>query len=109
MSKRQTLKRPVPVREVLAGLIKPGDWQALEQRRRLRAVWEKVVPEPVRSHTRLADFSRRELRVEVSASVWVQELQFLKPKILNAFAEALGKGVVREVRFRLGAGMSEQE
>jgi hypothetical protein len=53
------------------------------------------------------DFSRRELWVEVTASPWVQELQYLKPKILDSFAMALGAGVVRDVRFRVGGGKGE--
>jgi hypothetical protein len=40
--------------------------------------------------------------VEVRASPWVQELQFLKPKIMAALERALGPGVIREVRFAIG-------
>jgi predicted nucleic acid-binding Zn ribbon protein len=107
MAKRQPLAKPVTVRQVLDSLIRPGDWQALEQRRRLREIWEEVVPEPVQAQARLVDFSRRELWVEVTASPWVQELQYLKPKILDSFAMALGAGVVRDVRFRVGGGKGE--
>ncbi len=104
MSKRETLARPVPVKEVLESLLRPGDWQALEQRRRIREVWERVLPPALLSHTRLAAVRRRELWVEVSASPWIQELQFLKPRILQEFDQSLGPGVIREVRFTVGAG-----
>ena len=109
MAKRQYLKRPAPVKDVLQGLLKPGDWQALEQRRLVRRVWEAVLPASLLAHTRLVDLRRRELWVEVSASPWVQELQFLKPRILAELANALGPGVIREVRFRLGEGLGREQ
>lgn len=102
MAKREALPRPVPVKEVLEELFRPGDWQALEKRRRIREVWERVLPPALLPHTRLMEVRRRELRVEVSASPWVQELQFLKPKILQEFDKVLGPDIVREVRFTVG-------
>jgi hypothetical protein len=38
----------------------------------------------------------------VSTSPWVQELQFLKPKILMELDRVLGQGVIRDVRFSIG-------
>lgn len=103
MAKREALPRPVPVKEVLESLLRPGDWQALELRRRIREAWERVLPPFLLAHTRLVEVRRRELWVEVSASPWVQELQFLKPKILQEFDSSLGQGVIREVRFTMGS------
>ena len=48
------------------------------------------------------DLRRKELWVEVSASPWAQELQFLKPKILAALDRALGPGKVKDLRVRVG-------
>lgn len=101
MAKREGLPRPVAVKEVLNGLLKPGDWQALEQRRRIREVWESALPASLLSRTRLVNVRRRELWVEVSASPWVQELQFLKPKILTEFDRVLGPGIIKDLRFAL--------
>ena len=104
MAKRQPLPRPVAVREVLKGLMKPLDWDNLEQRSRIRQVWEGVVPPPLLSHTRLLEIRRRELWVEVSAATWGQELQFLKPSILKELEQVFGPGVIRDLRFRIGSG-----
>ncbi len=103
MAKRQGLNRPVSVREVLDGLLKPGDWQILEQRRLVREVWERVVPANLKAQAHLVDLKRRELRIAVAASPYVQELQFLKPKLLAELEKALGPGVIREVRFTVAA------
>ena len=49
------------------------------------------------------DLRRKELWVEVSASPWSQELQFLKPKILAAMDRSLGPGKVKDLRVRVGS------
>jgi len=104
MAKRKKLERPVAVGQVLEGLIRPGDWHALELRQRVRTAWEQAVPERFREQARLGDLKRRELWVEAGSSALVQELQFLKPKILAALEKALGAGVIQEIRFKVGAG-----
>jgi hypothetical protein len=101
MSKRQGTERPVAVREVLQEFLRPGDWQVLELRRRVRTAWEGALPASLRGETRLVDLKRQELWVEATNSAWVQELQFLKPKILAALEKALGPGIVRDVRCRV--------
>lgn len=103
MSKRKS-ERPVAVREVLEGILRPGDWQVLELRQKVRTAWEKAVPGALREQARLVDLKRHELWVEAGSSALVQELQFLKPKILKVMEKALGAGVIKEVRFKVGGG-----
>lgn len=102
MSRRTSSERPVAVRQVLEGILRPGDWQLLELRQRVRSVWEKAVPAALREQARLVDLKRHELWVEAASSALVQELQFLKPKILQALEKDLGSGVIKEVRFKVG-------
>ncbi len=108
MTKRQPLNRPVALKEVLQGLLPRGDWDALEQRRQVRRVWEATVPAQLLAQTRLVDLRRKELWIEVSSSPGSQELQFLKPRILEELAKSLGPGVIRDLRFRVGAGFKDQ-
>jgi hypothetical protein len=102
MAKRPTLPRPVRVKDVVQGILSPGDLDALDLRQHIRRVWEKVVPAGLLAHSRLVDLRRKELWVEVSASPYSQELQFLKPKILAALDRALGPGKVKDLRVRVG-------
>lgn len=102
MAKRPTLPRPVPVKDVVQGIFSPGDRDALELRQRIRRVWEKAVPAALLPYTRLVDLRRKELWIEVSASPYSQELQFLKPIILTALEKALGPGKVKDLRVRVG-------
>jgi hypothetical protein len=103
MSKRKS-ERPVAVRQVLEGILRPGDWQTLEIRQRVRTAWEKAVPGTLREQARLVDLKRHELWVEAGSSALVQELQFLKPKILEVMEKVLGAGVIKEVRFKVSGG-----
>lgn len=98
------MQRPVSVGQVLGGIIRPGDWHALELRQRVRTAWEKALPKKYGEQTKLIDLKRHELWVEAGSSALVQELQFLKPKIIEALEKALGPGVIREVRFKVGGG-----
>lgn len=101
MAKRQGPPRPVAVREVLDDLLKPGDWHILEQRRLVREVWDRVIPANLKAHAALVDLKRRELWVAAAAAPFLQELLFLKPRLLSEFDKVLGPGVIREVRFTL--------
>ncbi|MGA8571051.1 MAG: DUF721 domain-containing protein [Desulfobaccales bacterium] len=102
MAKRTPSSRPLAVKDVLQHLLSPGDREGLELRQRIRQVWERAAPAAIREHARLVDLRRRELWVEVTDGVWGQELQFLKPKILEELARVLGPDLVRDLRIRVG-------
>ncbi len=102
MVKRTPLTRPLALKDVLQDFLSPGDLDGLELRQRIRQVWERAAPAPIREHARLVDLRRRELWVEVPDGAWGQELQFLKPKILEELARVLGPGLVRDLRIRVG-------
>lgn len=100
MPKRPSLPRPVAVKDVLQGLFGPADKEGLEVRQRIRQAWEAAAPAAIREHARLVDWRRGELWVAVPDGVWGQELQFLKPKILEEMVRVL-PGQVRDLRIRV--------
>ncbi len=101
MAKRPNLPAPAPIREILNKLLKPGDLRQLELHARLRQVWEQSISPSLGQHTQLVDFNRKTLYVEVAANPWMQELHFLKPRILAAMQRELGENVVKDIKFRL--------
>ncbi|MFP3868581.1 MAG: DUF721 domain-containing protein [Desulfobacteraceae bacterium] len=103
MSRKTKLPRPVPLGEVLKKILKPADLRATGQRAQIRWAWERVVGDQLRSQTRLVNYQRKVLWIEVRSSLWMQELQFLKPQILADLQELLGPGVVKDLRFTIGA------
>jgi predicted nucleic acid-binding Zn ribbon protein len=101
MSKRPNLKEPAPIREVLNKILKPADLRQLEFQARVRQVWEQKVSHLLGQHTELVDFNKKTLYVEVAANAWMQELHFLKPRILAAMQRQLGEQVIKDIKFRL--------
>jgi predicted nucleic acid-binding Zn ribbon protein len=67
-------------------------------------IWPRVAGPKISAQTQARSISRGCLLVEVSSSVWLTELVFLKPRILEKLKEQLGPDVVKDVRFRLKAG-----
>ncbi|OPX19313.1 MAG: hypothetical protein BZ151_09935 [Desulfobacca sp. 4484_104] len=87
---------------MLQKILKPADLRLTEQRARIRWAWEQAVAEQFKAQSRLVDYQRKILWIEVPSSLWMQELQFVKPQILANLNELLGSGVVNDLRFRIG-------
>ncbi|MGQ9920267.1 MAG: DUF721 domain-containing protein [Desulfobacca sp.] len=101
MAKRPPLSAPAPIQEILAKILKPRDLRQLELHARLRQSWEANVSEIIRQNTRLVDYQKKVLSVETTSHAWLQELHFLKPKILAALQRELGAKHLRDIRFLL--------
>ena len=101
MTKRPHLQEPAPIQEVLNKILKPADMRHLEFQAQLRQVWEQSISPALGQQTELVDFNRKTLYVEVAANPWMQELHFLKPRILAAMQRRLGENVIMDIKFRL--------
>jgi predicted nucleic acid-binding Zn ribbon protein len=101
MSKRPHLAAPAPIQDILKKVLKPADLHQLGLQARLRQVWELAVSASLRQHTQLVDFNKQILYVEVAANPWMQELHFLKPRLLTALQRELGENVVKDIKFRV--------
>ena len=85
------------IKDVLAaGELAEGlaGWRAVE-------VWAEVVGEQVAGRSQAVRFDDGTLYVEVTNSAWVQELSFLRPRIVRQINQALGRDVVRTIHFAL--------
>jgi predicted nucleic acid-binding Zn ribbon protein len=67
-------------------------WRAMED-------WPAIVGPDVARRTRAVALRDQVLLVEVSSSVWMNQLTFLKPEILIRLREAAGPGVVADIQF----------
>lgn len=65
------------------------------------AGWPAIVGPEVARRAVPKSFSGSALVVAVANSTWLQELSFLKGEILDRIAEAVGPGVVEEIRLVL--------
>jgi hypothetical protein len=69
---------------------------------RLQRQWPVIVGDHVAAHTR-PDFIRfKKLYVIADSSVWMQQLAFLKPSLLESINQTAGKPIVTDIVLRVG-------
>lgn len=66
--------------------------------------WNDVVGERLARHTRAVSVHEGVLLVEADSSVWMQEIQFHKRRILDRLGHHSGKGKIRELKCVLRSG-----
>ncbi len=64
--------------------------------------WREIAGEAVAFQTQPCSIRNRILFVEVSHPTWIQQLQFLKPTLLEKVNTFLGEPLIQDIRFRLG-------
>ena len=64
--------------------------------------WREIVGDSVASNAQPSAVRNRILFVEVSHPTWIQQLQFLKPTLLEKINGFLGEPLIQDIRFRLG-------
>lgn len=72
----------------------------LEHRLQLR--WPAIVGDHVAAHTRPDSIRFQKLYVIADSSVWVQQLAFLKPSLLESINRTAGKPIVTDIVLRVG-------
>jgi len=94
---------PRRVGEVLDALLRAKRFHERKRYGALVEAWRQAVGEQVAEHTRIGDFDRGRLVVEVDSPVLLQELRgFMESAILEQIRSAPGGAEVAELRFRLG-------
>jgi predicted nucleic acid-binding Zn ribbon protein len=73
-------------------------WEAVE-------IWPEVVGERIAAHARATAFREGVMMVEVDTPSWMNELAYLRRRIVSDMNERMGKAVVTEIRL-LPAGNS---
>ena len=69
---------------------------------RLRRHWPEIVGEPISAHTRPDQIRFKKLYVFVHNSVWLQQLTFLKPVLLQKINSMAGEPLATEIVLRIG-------
>ncbi len=67
------------------------------------AAWDACVGETVAAHAQPDSIRQGRLLVTVSDPAWSHQLQFLKDDLKKKLNSQLGRAVVSEIRFRIGA------
>lgn len=98
-----------PVSSILTNLAPRLGMEAKLLEWRLRRHWSEIAGEQIASHTRPDHIRFKKLYLIVENSVWLQQLTFLKPTLLENIHEAAGSQLVSDIIFRVGEISSEPQ
>lgn len=65
-------------------------------------VWEAAVGKKIAAHAHPTKMQDGKLSVKVDNTTWVQQLTFLKKRIIDEVNKQMGKESVREITFKIG-------
>lgn len=74
---------------------------------RLRRRWPEIVGEQIAAHTRPEQIRFKKLYLSVHNSVWLQQLTYLKPVLLQKVNDVAGQPMVTEIVMRIGEFVNE--
>jgi|SRR4051794_2768643 len=97
------IRPPKPVRDVLSQLLAKRGYAQVQTAAACTAAWNQAVGEKLSADTRPGNVRRGILEVLVRNSVSVQELSFLKIKIVKTLTKLVPEQQIRDLRFRVGA------
>lgn len=91
------------VRGAVKGALHRLNLDARMQEYAVWGVWDKAVGDAIANQAQPAFVRGGVLFVKCSSSAWMQQLHFMQGKIRDELNRLLGKEVVKEIRFQIGA------
>jgi hypothetical protein len=95
-------KAPEPIASTLGSIIDRLDSEGHFAIVRLIQAWPEIVGETIARRTEVLELKFHTAVVRVSGTMWIQELNLLKPEILSRLAARVGEDAVRDLRFVQG-------
>jgi hypothetical protein len=99
---RKRAKNPPSLGEVLGNFLRRSGLTRKIQEQKILNSWDKAVGEAIAERTQPVNVKNRVLRVKVTNSVWMQELQFMKDLIIKKLHEQIGENFLQDLRFFIG-------
>jgi len=96
------MQKPQPIRLVLEKTLKDLEIDVPLKRYSIWGAWKEIVGDSIARQTQPRAIRNRILFINVSHSTWIQQLQFLKPKLLEKINDFLGESPIQDIRFKLG-------
>lgn len=96
------MKKPQPIQSILEQTLKGLELNLPLKTSSLWRAWKEIVGEPICFHTQPQAIRNQMLFITVSHSTWMQQLQFLKPNLLNKIHRFLGEPLIKDIRFKVG-------
>ena len=96
------MKKPQPIHSILEKTLKGLEIDLPIKTYSIWGAWSEIVGESIARQTQPRSIRNRILFVDVSHSTWIQQLQFLKPNLLEKINRFLGETPIQDIRFKLG-------
>jgi hypothetical protein len=96
------MKKPQSIHTILEQTLKGLELDAPMKTYSIWGAWQKIVGAPVALQTQPRAIRNHILFIDVSHSTWMQQLQFLKPTLLEKINAFLGEPLIEDIRFKVG-------
>ena len=96
------MKKPQPITGILEKTLKALELDVSLKNYSLFGAWTEIVGEVIARQAQPRSIRNRILFVDVSHPTWMQQLQFLKPTLLEKINGFLGEPHIQDIRFRVG-------
>ena len=96
------MKKPQSIRSILEKTVKSLEIDVPLKTYSILGAWNEIVGESVAAHSQPHSIRNRILFIDVVHPTWMQQLQFLKPTLLEKVNAFLGEALIQDIRFKLG-------
>jgi hypothetical protein len=96
------MKKPQSIHSILEQTLKSLEIEVPLKTYSIFGAWREIVGESLALHTQPRSIRSQILFIDVSHSTWMQQLQFLKPTLLEKINNFLGEPLIQDIRFKLG-------
>jgi hypothetical protein len=96
------MKKPQSIRSILEKTAKTLEIDVPLKTYSILGAWNQIVGESVADHSQPHSVRNRILFIDVTHPTWMQQLQFLKPTLLEKVNTFLGEPLIQDIRFKLG-------
>jgi hypothetical protein len=96
------MKKPQSIHSILERTLKTLEIDVPLRTYSILGAWNEIVGESVAEHSQPRSIRNRILFIDVAHPTWMQQLQFLKPALLDQVNAFLGEPLIQDIRFKLG-------
>jgi len=96
------MKKPQSIHSILEKTLKSLEIDVPLKSYSILGAWKEIVGDSVALQTQPRAIRNRILFIDVSHSTWMQQLQFLKPTLLEKINAFLREPHIQDIRFKLG-------
>jgi predicted nucleic acid-binding Zn ribbon protein len=96
------MQKPQSIHSILEKTLKALEIDVSVKTYSIFGAWKEIVGESVALQTQPRSIRNQILFIDVSHPTWIQQLQFLKPTLLEKVNGFLGESRIQDIRFKLG-------